>query len=359
MSVLAVKSGIMNKCAAEELNIAKKLAVISEEIMSVKNGLSYSVRSRARIDSQLSALSKYCKKQSDNTTSLNRVLSNAVSAYLSTENKVGNINVGTAAKRVSGGTSSAAKKSTKKKSYNWKELIKNAGKIIGNFGTIGSVFGAASKFASAENSIDFGQGLMDIIGKGAKIAGKMIDKSYIDLFGSTSKSGIGFMENLAIQLDDFKINNSYNSVNLSSAAKSANNIGAIAKWGGVALTGISKFIGNYEEFDGNLKSGRFWAETAGETAVSVGTGILATAAVATILPATAPAWVVGAVGTGVVLVGKKVIECIPGVDDAADFLSDKVLDFAEGAADAAKKGVKAIGDGIKGAGKTIAKWFKW
>lgn len=223
--------------------------------------------------------------------------------------------------------------------------------FFGSFGIIGATTEFILNGTVGGDEITTGKSLLDLIGNVAKTGAKIFDGKEFHLFGLNSTvDAIGFRKNLAMQLEKFKINSSNNSVNLTGAEKAANNISAVAKWGGVALTGVSKFIGNYEEYNGDYKNWRMYLETIGETAVSVGTGVLATAAVGAVLGPGAPVVLVGAIGTGVVMAANWAVKEISG-KDLSELVSDTVIDAVQG-------GVKAIGNGIKSAGKAIASWFK-
>ncbi|MGN0555262.1 MAG: WXG100 family type VII secretion target [Candidatus Fimenecus sp.] len=223
--------------------------------------------------------------------------------------------------------------------------------FFGSFGIIGVTTEFILNGTVGEDEMTTGKSLLDLIGNIAQTGAKIFDGKEIQLLGLQSTvDAIGFRENLAMQFEKFKINSSYNSVNLTGAEKAANNIAAAAKWGGVALTGVSKFIGNYDEYNGDYKNWRMYLETIGETVVSVGTGVLATAAVGAVLGAGASAVVVGTIGTGVVMVANWAVEKISG-KNISELVSDTVID-------AVQDGVKAIGNGIKSAGKAIASWFK-
>lgn len=361
MSELVVKPSVMNRCVSSEQGIAKKLNNLSGEITSIQRSLSFNIRSRAKIDSQLTALAKVSQKNSQNSGQLAKVLSEAVGIYNSAENTVqGNIKTSTAKKgnKSSGKGSKSNTDNKKTKTTDWKSIIKNFGKLVGGSGTVGSITECFCGFYSAENSYDIGKSLLKVIGVGASVAGKIADSKLINLFGTASNSGIGFAENLAIQFDKFKINNSYNSANLSNGAKVANNVGAIAKWGGVALTGAQKFFGNLEEFNNDFSNPRMYLETIGETAVETGLGVLATAAVATILPVTAPAWAVAAGGAAVVMGVNYLSEKYLNTN-IAEAVSDTVINGATNVYNGVKNIGKSIGDGIGNAGKAIAKWFNW
>ena len=243
-------------------------------------------------------------------------------------------------------------------SVNWGPILS----VLGQFGIIGGI--ASTTGSAAQNdSVAIGKGLLGVLGEGAKLVGKMIGKtSTVSPFGlGKTVDAIGFAENLAMKLDGYIINNSYNANNLSAAQKTANNIGAYAKWGGVALTAVGSFVSNIKEFDSDIKNPRLWAETAGETAVSVGSGILIGAGVAAIAGATAPAWAVGVVAVGTSLAvdwGVKQVTGLFGEEKGlSELVSDTVIDSVVAVGKVAKSVGKAVGDGVSKAGKAIASWF--
>lgn len=157
MSELVVKPSVMNRCVSSEQGIAKKLNNLSGEITSIQRSLNFNIRSRAKIDSQLTALAKVSQKNSQNSGQLAKVLSEAVGIYNSAENTVqGNIKTSTAKK---------GNKTTKKdnipsiqdqiKKYLIKlnDKLNVSGAVLSGSGTIaGKVFGFNSS-GTAEGEI--------------------------------------------------------------------------------------------------------------------------------------------------------------------------------------------------------------
>ncbi len=130
-------------------------------------------------------------------------------------------------------------------------------------------------------------------------------------------------------------------VDFSSTAKGAK---AVAKWAGVAVTGIFNGVENYEEYQtGQISSGRAVAETVIETVADVAVGTVATAAAATLIGAAATA--LGATMTPVIAVGAAAAGIVVG----ANWLCEKVFDKDIG---------ECFADAFCDAGKAIAKWFK-
>lgn len=93
MSEILVKTNIMAQCVSSEQAMLKKLNSLAGEIESVQRSLSFNVKSRARINSQLASLAKVTQRNAEHMSSLASTLSNAASTYSSTEKRIsGNVN---------------------------------------------------------------------------------------------------------------------------------------------------------------------------------------------------------------------------------------------------------------------------
>lgn len=108
---------------------------------------------------------------------------------------------------------------------------------------------------------------------------------------------------------------------------------AVAKWAGVAVTGITNSLENYEEYaGGSISAERAIAETVIETGVDVGVGALATAGTAAGLAALgfagAPVIAVAALGTGVVVGANWLCEAITD-KDIGELFADGICDMGE------------------------------
>ena len=377
MSEILVKTNIMTQCVSSEQAMMKKLNSLAGEIERVQRNLSFNVKSRARISSQLSSLSKVTQRNADRMSSLASVLSNAAGTYSSTE------------KRISGNVSSSAVRKSKSKEtaksgntnsdtgWDWEKIRKKLFSVIGTFGAAGG-FSSLINSIISENPIDIGKGLLKLIGPGAKAAGKMIGKSDVKwkeiLFGMGEKVvKKGFSANWAEQLDGFKF------YSKTAADATTHNLGAIAKWGGAALTAVGSFADNYKEFKGDFSNPRMYAETVVETGVSV-FGTMATisttgAALALIPGVGVPAWAATVIGTAIYTGGDWLVEKFTGQgigewaadgavwvgEKAIDGLSwagEQIVDFGKGAANAVSNAGKWVGDKVGGIGKTVAGWFK-
>ena len=240
----------------------------------------------------------------------------------------------------------------------WAPLLE----IVSQFGVYGGIVATVGSVGQ-KDSISVGEGLLSLLGDGAKLIGKMQGKkATINPFGfGETVDAIGFAENVAAKLDGYIINSSYNANNLSMAQKTANNVSAYAKWGGVALNAIGNFFSNADEFRYDMSNPRLYAEAVGETAVSITSGILVGAAVAALAGATAPVWAVGVVSAGVTVVMDWGVKSITGAfgeeKGLAEFVSDTVIDSAIAVGKVADSIGKAVGDGINKVGEAVTSWF--
>lgn len=137
--------------------------------------------------------------------------------------------------------------------------------------------------------------------------------------------------------------------------KGANGVGkAVASWGAVAVNGILNWFSNKDEqadSNGTMSDARVVAETITETAVDTaltyGTGIVVGAAVTAALgTVAAPGVLVVAVSGATVAVINAGVKALTG-KTTTEWISDSILDTG-----------KAIGNAIDGAAKSVGKWFK-
>lgn len=377
MSEILVKTNIMTQCVNSEQAMAKKLNNLADEINKVQRSLSFNVKSRAKISSQLASLSRVTQRNADDMSILANVLSNAAGTYSYTEKRIsGNVGSSVVKKNKSKETAKSGNTASDTE-WDWEKIRKKLFSVIGTFGAAGG-FSSLINSIISDNPIGIGKGLLKLIGPGAKAAGKMFGKSDAKwkeiLFGMGDKIvKKGFSANWAEQLDGFKF------YSKTSAGAMTHNLGAIAKWGGAALTAIGSFSDNYKEFNGDLSNPRMYAETAVETGVSI-FGTMATisttgAALALIPGVGVPAWAATVVGTAIYAGGDYLVEKFTGqgigewaadgavwvgekVTDGLSWAGERIADFGKGAADVVSGAGKWVGDKVGGVGKTIAGWFK-
>lgn len=227
----------------------------------------------------------------------------------------------------------------------WKSVIKSSGPITiahGVYGLLtGDYLGGLKNIASGAPSF-----IKNIaIAKDGKVTA-----DWSKIFGFNMKSDT-FMGKLKSTWDDFFPGKNATGSQIGVAA---------AKWAGVALSFISSGISNYDEFEGDMSSGRYWAETITEGALDVGKGILAGAAVAGLCTAAfgaAPALVVAG---GAALATWAIDEACEHFFGASstELLSDFVLDAGEHVIDGIAAGAEAVGDAIADGARAISNGAK-
>lgn len=137
--------------------------------------------------------------------------------------------------------------------------------------------------------------------------------------------------------------------------KGVNGVGkAVASWGAVAVNGVLNWFNNKDEqasSNGTMSDGRVIAETITETAVDTaltyGTGIVVGAAVTAALGTVAAPGVVVVAASGAVVAGLNAgVKALTG-KTTTEWISDAVLDTGE-----------AIGNAAKNVSESIGSWFR-
>lgn len=143
--------------------------------------------------------------------------------------------------------------------------------------------------------------------------------------------------------------------NVVDSFKGANGVGkAVASWGAVAVNGVLNWFNNKDEqasSNGTMSDGRVIAETITETAVDTaltyGTGIVVGAAVTAALGTVAAPGVVVVAASGAVVAGLNAgVKALTG-KTTTEWISDAVLDTGE-----------AIGNAAKNVSESIGSWFR-
>lgn len=284
-------------------------------------------------------------------------LSTAVQRYQNAEQRI----CGGAASNPAGdnsGTStvSATEKSnneteTNKGSSEWKKAL---AKGVGAFGIAGTV---ASTVLSIQDTGDPVKKMLTAAKGATKVVSQVADATENGewlrrivgaqrVAGSTTVKGFG--ANLAKEIGKYNFKN---------ATSTAGKVKVVAKWGGAVLTALTK---GYENFTDPENS--FWRaalETVGETAVSIGKGMLITAGVAAVCAAigfTGPAIVVAGIGVGVSLGVDFIFKSITG-KDFDECVSDFVLDLPKNISRTVGDWAKKTGNAVSAAKKKISGWW--
>lgn len=246
--------------------------------------------------------------------------------------------------------------SVSKPSFQWK--FSDWMKLLGSAGIIGA--GASGVISLARDIMTGGftaKSVLSFLKSGAKVTEKVaggFSKCSFDWFGLNAAEGgrKTFAEALGDELGKYKWGD---------GAKTCDKIKVAAKWAGSILTVATTAYDNFTDTTENNSFGRKVAETIGESVVKIGGGMLIGSVVGTVLSTVgAPALVVGGVTVVATWAINKTFEALTG-KDAAEAISDFVLDNASAAAkkvtDAVGETVKKVGSAAKKAGKAISGWW--
>lgn len=140
--------------------------------------------------------------------------------------------------------------------------------------------------------------------------------------------------------------------------KGANGVGkAVASWGAVAINGVLNWFSNKEEqasSNGTMSDGRVIAETITETAVDTaltyGTGIVVGAAVTAALGTVAAPGIVVVAASGAIVAGLNAgVKALTG-KTTTEWISDTILDTGEAIGSAVSNAAKSVSE-------SIGSWF--
>lgn len=353
VSEILVKTNIMTQCVNSERDITNKLNNLAREIESVQRRLRFNVKSRAKIDSQLSSLIRVTQRNSEHMTSLSNVLSNAVGTYYVAEKRIEENATGATV----ASSKSSSSESTKSDSDSaWKWTWNDTWKLVGSVGIVGSVVSTIGSIITGGDTwstdslkmvLSTGKNIAKVVEKVAGASGSNFDWKKLFGFNLTDASSNSFFSALKDQGSQYKFGN---------ATTVADKVKVGAKWAGVALTGAIKAYENFTDTTENNFWGRRLAETIGETAVTVGEGILISAAVGAVC-AGAPAVVVGGITVVTTWAVDKAFEAITG-KDTAEFISDTVLDAGEKIIEGASNIAKSVGNTAQKAAGNVTAWWK-
>ena len=250
--------------------------------------------------------------------------------------------------------------------YGWKEILSGAGYI-------GTIYNLVNDIRSGKSWADFGKagvqtyqflsGAAKTFNNYKKIGNAVGTKTAMAWWAknitglkplgraSTAQNPITrFANNLTNKTSPFNAQFK----NVVNNFKGANGVGkAVASWAGVAVTGIANAFSNIDEqkaSNGTMSTGRVVAETITETAVDTaltyGTGIVVGAAVTAALGTVAAPGIVVVAASGAIVAGLNAgVKALTG-KTTTEWISDGILDTG-----------KAIGNAVSGAAKSIGNWF--
>lgn len=251
--------------------------------------------------------------------------------------------------------------------YGWKEILSGAGYIGTIYSLINDIRNGKTWRDFAKTGIDayqFLSGAAKTYNNYKKIGNAVGTKTAMAWWAknvtglkplgraSTAKNPFTrFANNLTNKTSPF--NAQFN--NVVNNFKGANGVGkAVASWGAVAVNGVLNWFNNKDEqanSNGTMSDGRVIAETITETAVDTaltyGTGIVVGAAVTAALGTVAAPGVVVVAASGAVVAGLNAgVKALTG-KTTTEWISDTILDTGE-----------AIGNAAKNVSESIGSWFE-
>ena len=381
MSEVTIKINEINSLAETIHEMQKDLKDISANIKTISNRLNSS--SYGTIKSKLNTISTNVYNAADRSAKYADVLQESASIYVRAEVKAAGLGEEVADEIIENNDLDGYTSNAKR----WIE--ENAESIIKALASGGPAFKYIKSIYDLCNGSDnsYKDIALAVLG-GSKEALSVLDKVYktepegvLAIFkeltgltkykidGATASST--YLERLGLalkgELDKYKWQTGAKETGKSSAKW----MGTVAKYIGVAVEVISEGFENYDEFKDSGNWGRMIGETAIESGVDIGLGILGVAAIGA---AGAPAIVAGIAGAGVVILANKTCEWLTEklggeAKDIGEFVSDVVMDLgswavntARDTAVAAYEGIKntadAVGRGIHQISSTVAGWFR-
>lgn len=328
--------GVMD--STEQLEVI--LQQVAEGVQSVKRSLRAQIRQRERIDSRLTTMVQQLDTQKQLVQQVVSVGRQVADYYLEAEQGILEL-------RQEPTSTEKSNKASDSVPFDLGDLLnqKNLWKLVGQAGIVGNCAKVVASFTSGDGC-GIAKDITKLVGSGAKLADKSGSIGWRDFLGLTVKpKPNGFGDALGQQIGKYKIGNGQ------SVGK---NIAASAKWAGDILTVVETGASNLEEFKdkGGWKNPRMYAETAVESTLKIGSGIAIGTAVAACTP----------VGWTALAVGAATVATTVVVNWALDGISQLIMGNSDGWVENVSDGIlnvgKAIGDGAKKVGKSVAKWWK-
>lgn len=248
-------------------------------------------------------------------------------------------------------------------SFGWDDIWELFLKLLPEAGFGGAIIGLFGQQLTGGTTA-WPKRILQILSGGTKAAGgiakgfsssssfdwKRLFSTYTDPDGTQKPS---FSDALKKQFSKYSFAN---------AEKVGDKIAVGCKWLGTALTVLTTGWDNYEEAGGQFTD-RMLGETVIESGVKIGTGVLAGAAIAAILPVGAPAVLVGGLAVGVTWAVDKLSEALFD-RNLAEMVSDTAMNLIENTqkgwetlkSDFQEAGNR-IGNAVSSAGKAISGWW--
>ena len=370
--MLKVDTACMEAQIAQLNEIARRLNGISTRVSSVNRKLGWNSCVDAIVRLRLSGYGRGVATLNDKAAMLSEVLNTAMGQYMRAEREAGaeqSVNDKTVAPGNPDPLKSVWDRFTDglRDKFGWDEILEGAGYIGTIYGFFNDIKGWKTWGDAAVTGIkvyEFLEGAAKTFKNYKKIGNAVGTKTAMAWWArnitglkplgraSTAKNFFTrFSNNLTNKTSPFsgQIKDVINNF------KGTNGAGkAVASWGAVAVNGIVNTFSNVEEqraSNGSMSTGRVVAETITETAIDTaltyGTGIVVGAAVTTVLGTAAAPGVVVVALSGLAIAGINAgVEAVTGTT-LTEWSSDTILNTVEG-----------IGSGIKNAAGSVGRWFK-
>ncbi len=322
---------------------------VQDSINSMRYQIDGQILNRNNISARLTAVSSQVERIASRINSVKTVAENGANSYYRTEQLVVSWKDSVSDNHIQIDSQVSGKviQNNNPFEWNWKDTLK----IISSAGIGGSIIstigGLLTGGKPAEKIINTGKNLSKVVENIAKAIPKSSETSFDwkTLFGFqkaiTADTPKTFFGALGKSVDGLKFGN---------AKTVTDKIAVGAKWAGYAFTAATTIYDNFTDTEENNSFGRKVAESVGETTVKIGEGLLIGAAVTSTLAACsvgAPVVVVGAITVGVTWAIDSVCEAITG-KDAAELISDAVLDTGKKVVEGVGKAAKKVKEGITG-----------
>ena len=342
MNRIRVDSNALNAQASELDRLQGELERLSDTLGSISSSLAWKIPGSTAIRGTLAAKRLQLTVQRNKAGALAAGLRNISALYTKTEARIVNGETGVGAIGAAVAAAAGGEKWWERVNwFGWNDLWKH----VGSFGIVGNLI---STIGGAITEKDPWKKVLGISGGVAKVTEKVANgfsKSDFDWTGFAQGTGKTLKESFASQIDKY---------NFGAAEKVSDKIAVGAKWAGAIVTVATKAYDNIVVNKEGNSTGRAIAETVGESAVTIGLGIAVGAVVGTI---GAPAVVTGAITVGVLWAIDRGFEAVTG-KNAAEFISDTVLDGAQKVVDFASNAGKTIGNAVSSAGKKLGGWWR-
>lgn len=353
---IKVNTATLTNSASYAKRIGASVGSCATSLRSVRSTLSSEVRYKNGIDGSLYSAAAEIANTQERIERIGNFLDYAANAYRTTEQELASTN-----------------------SSFWEELKKNYGwdELLGGSNYIKTIYGFVKSFKSGTTWEDYAKTGVKVYEfltgaartyKNYKLIGNVVGSGTATTWwfknivgwkplGRPSSYGnifSRFKNNLTNKTSPFNAQFK----NVVDNFSGANGVGkAVASWGAVVVNGIVNYSSNRKEqaaSGGTMSNGRVIAETITETAVDTaltyGEGIVVGAAVTTVLgPVAAPGVVVVAL-SGLLVAGVNAAVKATTGKSTTEWVSDTILDAGSYVA-------KKVGNAVSNASKAVAGWF--